>query len=238
MKLILRFALFFFVSLDFFATAIVAMDFSPQEQDTSIDSLIASEEATNMDHSSDDSEVGQSEARVTRPWAVGFGLGEESPHESMSLRVLKTLTTLNAASVSLGFGDHQSTEQNEGEAWFENKAKVIGLSARYLWWPSPEFPFALTLTLSAQRVSGKVKSQTAPAGDYVISMVYAASGLTMTHNFSSGLWLQWNLLSINYGKSLTGRYTNLTGQQMRSVRKSLDGLRITGVANLTLGYAF
>lgn len=233
----------FIVAISFacLPASLAAMDFGPADEADSLSVTVTADEESSMAgdlESSDEPEEEQPEIRVTRKSAVGLRLGEVTPHASSGLVWQRTLNNQSSITAAISKGDFRTAEQNEGEAWFENRAKSLSASGRYLWWPSPSFPFALSGGLSIESASGTVTSKTGTRGEYRTETAYVSSSLVMSHIFLSGLWVEWTLISFNYGKNFKGTYESTTASQMVRIRNNLNGLKILGFANLTLGYAW
>ena len=240
MKLHLPFLFLLCLCSDFYLP-VVAMDFAPMDDSEALDVEATSEDEASVSGDSTsvaDIEAEQPEIRVTRVHSLGLRLGEALPHSSTGFIYQYTFNEREAFSGSLARGEYRAAEQNEGEAWLENRAKTWLLTARYLWWPNSYFPFAFSAAASLETATGTLTSRSGSRGDYRTEAAYVSSGLVMSHIFRSGLWLEWTLISINYGKTFMGKYQSVTGQQMQKVRKNLDGLKVLGFANITLGYAW
>ncbi len=230
--------------------ALYAMDFAPNDDIESLDmdadvgrddsdsDLDSNSAGVNLDEADVQVEDDQSDIRVTRPRALGLFIGEVLPHSAAGLTWVKIKDPQSAWSASVSRGDFRATEQGDGEAWFSMQAKSWSMAGRYYWWPSPYFPFALVPGLVLESASGSLKSQTGSKGKFQTETVYMVGGIVMSHTFKFGLWVEWSLLSASYGQNLRGRYQTMTGSQMTSVRKNLNGVKIQGFANLTLGYAW
>jgi hypothetical protein len=218
-----------------------AMDFAPDDSNDPLNAEATPEDEQAMvgdldSGGADDND--QTDIRVTRKNALGIRFGEATPHSASGFIWQKTRGEQTALSLAIARGDFRTAEQNEGEPWFENRAKTIAASGRYLWWPNPYFPFAFSAVLSLERSSGTLTSKTGSMGDYQAETAYLGSGLVMSHIFSSGLWVEWTLISFYYGQNLRGTYTSISGTQMERIRSNLEGLKILGFANLALGYAW
>ena len=217
-------------------THALALDFAPTDDlDLSASEDLSDVRSSGLESSEVDTE--QAEIRVTRPMAFGIGFGDHAPHVSTSLHAARTIDDVSTYSIFVGRGDFRTTEQNQGEVWFQNKVKVYMVGARYLFWPSLHFPFALSTGLGGEASSGKVTSPVGSSGEYTVKTLYASAGLAMSYVFENGFWLEWSLISFHYGKTIDGDYAGMSGLQMKAVRKNLEGLKITGIANLTVGYA-
>lgn len=237
----MRILLIVAISVACLPVSLAAMDFDPADDADSLSVPVTPDEESSMSGDMDsleESEEDQPEIRVTRRSAVGLRLGEVTPHASSGLVWQRALNNQSSINVALSKGDFRTAEQNEGEAWFENRAKSLSATGRYLWWPSPSFPFALSAGLSIESASGTVTSKTGARGEYRAETAYASSSLVMSHIFSSGLWIEWTLISFNYGKNFKGTYQSMSASQMVRIRNNLNGLKILGFANLTLGYAW
>lgn len=222
-------------------TLMMAMDFTPKDDSQSLEMEATPEDDASVSGDSELStgiEAEQPEIRVTRARALGIRLGEALPHTSLGVTYQHVINDIATVSGIISRGEFRTAEQSEGEAWVENKAKTWLVAARYLWWPNPNFPFAMSAALSVESAWGSLSSRTGAHGDYRTETAYVSTGLVMSHIFQSGLWLEWTLISINYGQVLKGHYRNATAHQMETVRKNLNGFKVLGFANLAVGYAW
>jgi len=180
----------------------------------------------------------QHDLRIENQNSLGLSIGESMPHVSLALEYQRNLGLQDGFFLLGGRGASSSTVQESGESPFVNKMSTSALAGGYLWWPSPNFPFATAANVTWLRVDGKMRASGEDTGHYSAQVLGLGADLQLETFFENRFWLKWVVISMNYYKAVTGSHSDISDSRYKTVTKAFSGLKIVGVANITAGYAW
>lgn len=183
-------------------------------------------------------EAEQHDLRLERKNASGVSLGEVMPLVSLAVEYQRHLTESRSVFITAGTGSVTSTSQHAGENATSNKLNTRALDLGHMWWTSKSFPIATSAFLTV--LSGDVVAigTDVPRGRYSVSAFGAGGDFKMETLFENGFWLKWSLISLRYLQPIRESHTNMASKNLSSMRSRFFGLKLVGITNLTVGYAW
>ena len=183
-------------------------------------------------------EAEQDDLRQDRKNGLGFSVGEVFPYTTIALEYHRNLSATTAVFFVFGRGALNSNLQAEGEDLALNKVTTSAYEVGYIKWVSQAFPLALSGFVNIVRADGSLVSTEASRGRHRIDSIGLGSDIRVQTLFENGFWLKWSLLSLRYLRPIAESHSNFPTAQLSTSRGRFAGLKILGVTNVTIGYAW
>lgn len=183
-------------------------------------------------------EAEQHDLRLERRNASGISLGEVMPLVSLAIEYQRHLTDSRSIFVTAGTGSLTSTAQYAGEAATSNKMNARVIEVGHMWWTSKSFPIALSAFVTGLSGDAVAIGTDASRGRYNVTALGAGGDFKMETLFENGFWLKWSLISLRYLKPVSESHKNVALKNLSSMRTRFYGLKLVGITNLTVGYAW
>lgn len=183
-------------------------------------------------------EAEQHDLRLERRRALGVSLGEVMPAVSFAMEYQRHISEHRSVFITLGTGSLTSSSQNEGDDATSNKLNTSAIECGHMWWTSKSFPVASSAFMTAASGDGIAIGTDAPKGRYHVLAVGAGADFKMETLFENGFWLKWSLISLRYLKPVSESHSNIASKNISSMRSRFFGLKLVGITNLAVGYAW
>lgn len=226
-----------------FCFVIESLSVTPVFAAADFQNLDQSEDSSNFEELPDESsspmpeiEAEQHDLRLDRPNGLGLGVGALMPYVSVLVEYQRGLDTHSGFFGALGRGLLKSTSQESGEQLVTNRLKTSAADAGYIWWPSKNFPFAVTGLLGLMRADGEVESSESSTGQYKLVSLGVGLDIRVQNIFENGFFLKWVLLSARHMRVISEQHSDVSRAKLASTRDRFSGLKLLGITNLTIGY--
>ena len=183
-------------------------------------------------------EADQDDLRQDRKNGVGLSVGEVLPYTTLLLEYHRNMDAMTSIFLAFGRGSLNSSLQEEGEDLVLNKVSSLAGEFGYTRWISQTFPVAATGLFSVVRAEGSLIGPETSGGRHRTDSLGLGGDLRVQTFFENGFWLKWSLISFRYLRVVAESHSNFSKAQLAASRGRFSGLKILGITNITVGYAW
>jgi hypothetical protein len=183
-------------------------------------------------------EMSGAETRTAMKMTFGLAVGEFIPGASYGASGLLIQNDVQAIRISAANGKRSYSSQSSSGRPLVRKIQISQIDGGIERWPAAHFPFSFVLAGGVSRVAGEIKDYDGIKRSFNLGLISVGGEIVLESVFENGVWVRWTLLSGRRYFAVTRGLSNLDAESQSVVADDVTGMKITGFANITLGYAW